>query len=404
MLGRVLEPGEVATPGGSPVAVVSHRFWQSRLAADPSAVGRTVRVNGVELSVVGVLPDGFQGTVLGLQFDLWVPATMAPVILGGSRELDDRRSRGYSVMARLPRAAQVAAVAAAAAAAMRDLAERYPESNRGVGVEVLPYWRAPRGPQRMFLQALGVLQGLMLVLLLAVCGNTATLLLARSASRQRELAVRLAMGASPWRVARLLLAESLVVGVLGAALGAVLAAWGVQALRAVPADDRAADPLPDVGRRLGLAVALGLGVACAAAGRACCRRAGASASTSRPASPPAHEIAGAGLVALGGDGGGGGPGDGRAGRRRVVPGHLRRHPRHRPGLRAPGRAAGRLRPLRARRRRRRRGRLFVERALDGAGGAARRARRPRSPPRCRSTSTACPSAHSCSRAGRGPTA
>ena len=104
VLGRVLEPGEVATPGGSPVAVVSHRFWQSRLAADSSAVGRTVKVNGVELSVVGVLPDGFPGTVLGLQFDRWVPATRAPVSLGGSRELDDRRSRGYSVMARLPRA------------------------------------------------------------------------------------------------------------------------------------------------------------------------------------------------------------------------------------------------------------------------------------------------------------
>ena len=253
----------MATPGGAPVAVVSYRFWQSRLAGDPAAVGRTVRVNGVELSVAGVLPDGFQGTVLGLQFDLWVPATMAPVILGGSRELEDRRSRGYYVMARLPHAAQVRAVAATAAAAMANLAERYPESNRGVGAEVLPYWRAPRGPQRMFLQALGVLQGLMLVLLLAVCGNTATLLLARAASRQRELAVRLAMGASPWRVARLLLAESLVVGGLGAALGAVLAAWGVQALRAVPLTTALPIRFQTSVDGLGLAVALGLGVVCA---------------------------------------------------------------------------------------------------------------------------------------------
>ena len=102
--GRVLGPGDVASPGASPVAVVSHRFWQSRLAGDPAAIGRPVRVNGVELAVVGVLPDGFQGTVLGLQFDLWIPATMAPVVLGGSSELEDRRSRGYTVMARLPRA------------------------------------------------------------------------------------------------------------------------------------------------------------------------------------------------------------------------------------------------------------------------------------------------------------
>ena len=259
-LGRLLEPGEVTTPGASPVAVVSHRFWQTRLAADPAAVGRALRVNGVDLAVVGVLPDGFQGTVLGLQFDLWVPATMAPVILGGSRELEDRRSRGYTMMARLPRDGQVAAVAQAAAASMRTLAETYPETNRGVGVEVLPYWRAPRGPQRMFLQALGVLQGLMLVLLLAVCGNTATLLLSRAASRRRELAIRLAVGASPWRVARLVLAESLVVGLLGAVAGAMLAAWGVRALQAVPLTTGLPIRFQTSVDAVALAVALGLGL------------------------------------------------------------------------------------------------------------------------------------------------
>ncbi len=259
-LGRLLEPGEVTTPGASPVAVVSHRFWQTRLAADPAAVGRGLRVNGVDLAVVGVLPDGFQGTVLGLQFDLWVPATMAPVILGGSRELEDRRSRGYVMMARLPRQEQVAAVAQASATSMRTLAAAYPETNRGVGIEVLPYWRAPRGPQRMFLQALGVLQGLMLVLLLAVCGNIATLLLSRAASRRRELAIRLAVGASPWRVARLVLAESLVVGLLGAVAGAMLAAWGVRALRAVPLTTGLPIRFQASVDGVALAVALGLGV------------------------------------------------------------------------------------------------------------------------------------------------
>ena len=159
VLGRVLEPGEVATPGGAPVAVVSYRFWQSRLAGDPAAVGRTVRVNGVELSVVGVLPDGFQGTVLGLQFDLWVPATMAPVILGGSRELEDRRSRGYYVMARLPRAAQVRAVAATAAAAMPIWPSAIRRAIAASAPRCCRIWRAPRGPQRMFLQALGCAAG-----------------------------------------------------------------------------------------------------------------------------------------------------------------------------------------------------------------------------------------------------
>jgi predicted permease len=262
VLGRVLESAEVSTAGSAPVAVVSHRFWLSRLAGDPAAVGRTVRANGVELTVVGVLPDGFQGTVLGLQFDLWVPATMAPVVLGGSRELDDRRSRGYSVMARLDRS-RLAAVEQAAAQVMQQLATEYPDSNRDVAAEVLPYWRAPRGPQRMFFQALSVLQGLMLVLLLAVCGNTATLLLARSASRQRELAVRLAVGASPWQVARLLLAEAVVIGLCGAGLGAMLAAWGVQALRAVRLTAALPIRFQASVDALGLGVALALGLGCA---------------------------------------------------------------------------------------------------------------------------------------------
>ncbi|MGD9906638.1 MAG: ABC transporter permease [Vicinamibacterales bacterium] len=258
-LGRVLGPADVAAPGGAAVAVVSHRFWQSRLAGDARAVGRTVRVNGADLTVVGVLPDGFQGTVLGLQCDVWLPATMAPVLVSGSRELDDRRSRGYTVMARVSPPSLLPAVEQQAADVMRELAAAYPESNRDVGVEVLPYWRSPRGPQRMFLGALAVLQGLMLLLLLAVCGNTATLLVARSASRQRELAVRLAVGASPWRVARLLLAEALAVGLAGAVLGAVVAAWGVRLLGSVPLT--AALPIRFQTRvdALGLGVALALG-------------------------------------------------------------------------------------------------------------------------------------------------
>ena len=360
MLGRVLTSAEVSTAGSAPVTVVSHRFWLSRLAGDPAAIGRTVRANGVELTVVGVLPDGFQGTVLGLQFDLWVPATMAPVVLGGSRELDDRRSRGYSAMARVDRG-RLVAVEQAASQAMQELAAQYPESNRDVAAEVLPYWRAPRGPQRMFFQALSVLQGLMLVLLLAVCGNTATLLLARSASRQRELAVRLAVGASPWQVARLLLAESVVIGLCGAVLGAMLAAWGVQALRAVPLTTALPIRFQTSVDAIGLAVALALGLACAllvatVPALQALRldvSAGVSASARTPATRWWRSLAMAGKW------------DWRWSCW-SWPGcsdRVRRHPRHRSRIRARGRPAGRLRPLGARRRRHRAA-CFVERALD----------------------------------------
>jgi predicted permease len=157
---------------------------------------------------------------------------MAPVLLSGSRELVERGQRGYFMMGRLARGATREQAQAEAAAVMRELAAAYPASNTGVSADVMPYWRASRGPQEMLLQALAILQGIMLLLLLAVCGNTANLLLARASARQREIGVRLAIGAGPWRVVRLLLMENLVMALLAAAVGVVLAMWGSQALRA----------------------------------------------------------------------------------------------------------------------------------------------------------------------------
>ena len=100
---------------------------------------------------------------------------------------------------------------------MRELAAAFPESNGRIGGELMPYWRAARGPQMMFITALGVLQGVMLLVLLAVCGNTANLVLARASARYREVGVRLALGAGPGSVIRLMLAENLLLGLLGAA-------------------------------------------------------------------------------------------------------------------------------------------------------------------------------------------
>ncbi len=233
--GRFLEPREVERAGGDPVVVISHDYWQTRFGGSPSAVGQRLRVNDHELTVVGVTPEGFQGTIMGLQFDLWVPATMAPTLLAGSRELEDRGQRGYSVMGRLRASATEARAQTEAAAAMRDLATAFPQSNANLDVEIRPYWRSPRGPQQMITAALGILQAVMLLVLLAVCGNTANLVLARATSRQREVGVRLALGAGPAGVIKLLLAENLLLGVLGSALGIVIAWWGTEALRAMPA-------------------------------------------------------------------------------------------------------------------------------------------------------------------------
>jgi predicted permease len=233
-LGRLIAPDDTARAGGAPVVVISDDCWRSRFGSARDAVGRIMRVNDRPLTIIGVTPPGFQGTVVGLNFDMWVPATMAPALLGGSRELEDRGQRGYSVMGRLAPGATPAQAQSEFAAAMRDLARAYPDSNATISGEVLPFWQSPRGPQRMFASALTVLQAVMLLLLVAMCGNTANLVLARASTRQREIGVRLALGARPWRVFSLLMTESLVLALLGAAGGAALAAWGTEAFRAVP--------------------------------------------------------------------------------------------------------------------------------------------------------------------------
>ncbi|MGE5813131.1 MAG: ADOP family duplicated permease [Acidobacteriota bacterium] len=234
VLGRFFHDGEVQRPAAEPVIVVSHEFWVTRYQASPSILGKTVRVNGRPLTIVGVAPPRFQGTVLGLSFDLWVPATMAPALLAGTRELEDRTIRGYLMMGRLEAGATRARAQGELNGAMLRLAQTYREANTPDRAELLAFWRSPRGPQRMMGAALILLQGIMLLLLLAVCGNTANLMLARASARQQETAIRLALGAGRWRIARLPLVESLMLSVSGALLGTVFATWGSRALGTIP--------------------------------------------------------------------------------------------------------------------------------------------------------------------------
>jgi len=260
--GRFPVPQEVTRPGGEPVVVISYEFWQTRYDRATAAIGQTLRVNDRPLTIIGVTPEGFQGTVLGLNFDLWVPATMASVLFTGSRELEDRSQRGYNLMAPLESPVPLARAQGEADAAMRQLAELYPETNAKVSAEVLPFWRAPRGPQLMLARALFILQGVMLLLLLAVCGNTANLMLARASARQREIGVRLALGAGPWRVSALLLTESLTLALAGAGLGAALAVWATQAMRAVPMIGAFPIKFQTELDSVTLTFAIGLGIGC----------------------------------------------------------------------------------------------------------------------------------------------
>ena len=261
-LGRFLRPDEAELAGGAPVLVISHSYWQTRFDGAASVLGRTLRVNDRQLTIVGVAPEGFQGTVTLLAFDLWVPATMAPALLVGSRELGDRGQRGYDVAGRLaPQTTRVAAQTELDVT-MRQLAHDYPETNKAIHGQLLRFWQAPRGPQQFLVGALAMLQAVMLLLLLAVCGNTANLMLARASARYREVGVRLTLGAGPWRVVSLLLTESLLLALLGAALGAAIAVWATDAMRAVPVIGSVPITFHTRVDGVSLAFATGLGLLC----------------------------------------------------------------------------------------------------------------------------------------------
>jgi predicted permease len=261
-IGRFIRPEEAERSGTEPVIVISYDYWQTRFGGAPKAVGQKLRVNDRDLIIVGVAPRDFQGTMLPLKFELWVPATMTPVLLGGTHDLEDRTSRGFSLIGMLRPGASRQEAQAQCSTAMAQLARDYPDASAGIGGEILAFWEAPRGPQRLLISGLAILQGVMLLLLLAVCGNTANLMLARGSTRQREMAVRVALGAGHWRIVSLVFAENMLLALLGAGFGAAFAVWGTKALRIAPMIGAFPILFPTKVDQFTLAFAIVLGAAC----------------------------------------------------------------------------------------------------------------------------------------------
>ncbi len=260
-LGLQPEIGRFPASTDDPAIVISYGLWRTRFGSDPGVLGQTLRVNGSRFAIAGVAPREFQGTTVGLNFEVWLPAALAPELLRGSRELVDRTIRGCSVMGKLQSGVTLAQARADLDGVMRQLADAYPQTNATLRGEVLPFLGPPRGPMRLMMAGLAVLQGIMLLLLLAVCGNTANLVLARASARQREMGVRLALGAGPWRIASLLLTENVLLGLAGAGLGAIIAVWGTPALVTLPLSGLPIRFQTSVDG-VGLAFAMALGIAC----------------------------------------------------------------------------------------------------------------------------------------------
>ncbi|HUI56811.1 MAG TPA: ABC transporter permease [Bryobacteraceae bacterium] len=231
-LGRTFLPEEGADkPGAFPVAVISHRLWKSHFQGDPRVLGKTIRLNRQEITIIGVAPPAFRGTTVGLVYDVWMPITMATAMGTGNGTLNYRATRDLtSAIARLKPGVTIEQAGAEAAALARRLAGMYPETNRGVDATMVPVWAGHLGAQGLLLKPLRILMAVSLLLLLIGCANVANLLLARAVTRQKEFGIRLAMGAHAARVARQLLTETLVLAAVASGLGAILVMWMGQSL------------------------------------------------------------------------------------------------------------------------------------------------------------------------------
>jgi putative ABC transport system permease protein len=221
--GRAFEPGE-DQPGEARVAMAGEEFWREHFGGDPSLVGREIKVNGENYTVVGIVPARFR--TWAFPAELWIPIAFTAEQLSAA----GRGDRFLNVVARLrPGVSQRQAQAEMAAIAQR-LADDHPETNKGWGANVptLQKYQADISNSRA---AMVLLMGAVVFVLLIASANLANLLLACNAARQREFAIRSALGAGRWRLARQLLSECVVLSLAGAALGLALSVWGLQVLR-----------------------------------------------------------------------------------------------------------------------------------------------------------------------------
>ena len=240
--GRAFGSAEDAVPGRDAVAVLSYRFWQRALAADPSVLGRRVRVNGIEFTVVGVAPESFTGLDLFVRPDVYVPLMMWPALVGDDQPspLEQRDRRALDLKGRLTDGVTPQQAGADVARIGAALAEEYPATNRGFELLVRTEIENRLLENEFLVPTIGMLTVLGALILVVACVNVAGLLTSRAPAREGEIAVRLSIGAGRARIVRQLLTESALLALGGAFAGAAFGYLGMLLWRQIPVEDELA--------------------------------------------------------------------------------------------------------------------------------------------------------------------
>jgi predicted permease len=251
--GRTLVPEDDRAKSSNPVAVISYEFWIRKLAEDPALVGQTVRLNKYPYVIVGIAAPGFYGDTVGEKQDFWIPLAMQPQMMPGRPWLDDIHASWLRVMGRL----NPGVSRGQAEANLNVLFQQWLQGPEGRSLDpgdqqalkqqkisVVPGGEGFSGLRPEFSRPLVLLMGIVGLVLLIACVNVANLMLARSTSRQREIAVRLAIGASNARLIRQMLTESVLLAFAGGLAGLLVAHWGTESLLKLSLSARAAEGLP----------------------------------------------------------------------------------------------------------------------------------------------------------------
>jgi predicted permease len=230
ILGRGFRPEEGTGRNAHPVTVIAYRTWKDRYNFDPTIIGRTQFLNGVQHTIIGVAPERFHGTFVGYSFSFWVPTSMQETFDTTGYKLEDRGARwieGYAILK--PGVSRQQAQAELNSVSQR-LEKDFPDTNRGHENELVPLWKTPFNGAGNMTSTLAITMAVVFLVLLIACANVSNLLLARSLLRRHEMTMRLALGAGRGRLIRQLVTEGMLLSLIATVGGIAVAYWCRNAL------------------------------------------------------------------------------------------------------------------------------------------------------------------------------